>query len=136
MELNRRGFLGLLGAALVGATLDPERLLWVPGQKVISIPPPRWNRIYSSSEAISAQMEFIRPQNEWLNYLEKMTIEHYSAQVFEMRSKPLLIYAPADGLAEAGGTATVGGTGPRRGAISVALSLARSSGRAFTRVPQ
>jgi hypothetical protein len=33
--MNRRGFLGaLLGAA----TFDPETLLWVPGQKVISIP--------------------------------------------------------------------------------------------------
>ena len=32
--MNRRGFLALLA----GAVLDPERLLWVPGRKVISIP--------------------------------------------------------------------------------------------------
>ena len=33
--MNRRGFLStLLGAAV----LDPEKLLWVPGQKLISIP--------------------------------------------------------------------------------------------------
>jgi hypothetical protein len=32
--MNRRGFLGMLA----GATLDPERLLWVPGRKLISIP--------------------------------------------------------------------------------------------------
>jgi hypothetical protein len=33
--MNRRGFLGaLLGVAV----LDPEKLLWVPGQKLISIP--------------------------------------------------------------------------------------------------
>lgn len=37
--MNRRGFLQTLGAALVGATLDPERLLWVPGQKTIFLPP-------------------------------------------------------------------------------------------------
>ena len=36
--MNRRGFLGLLSAAL---TLDPERLLWRPGAKLISIPQPR-----------------------------------------------------------------------------------------------
>lgn len=36
--MNRRGFLGAIGAALAGATLDPERLLWVPGAKCISIP--------------------------------------------------------------------------------------------------
>ncbi len=35
--LARRGFLG--------AVLDPERLLWVPGRKLISIP------IYDSAQA-------------------------------------------------------------------------------------
>lgn len=44
--MNRRGFLGAIGAALAGATLDPERLLWRPGAKVISIARPivqRWS---------------------------------------------------------------------------------------------
>lgn len=36
--MNRRGFLGVLGAAVVGATLDPERALWEPGKRLISIP--------------------------------------------------------------------------------------------------
>lgn len=44
--MNRRGFLGLLGAAAAGIALDPERLLWTPGKKLISIPKPvlmtRW----------------------------------------------------------------------------------------------
>jgi hypothetical protein len=31
--VNRRGFLGLLGAAVAGATFDPELALWVPGRK-------------------------------------------------------------------------------------------------------
>jgi hypothetical protein len=35
--MRRRGFL----AMLAGAALDPERLLWVPGRKLISIPTPR-----------------------------------------------------------------------------------------------
>jgi hypothetical protein len=35
--MNRRGFLGLLA----GVVLDPERLLWVPGRKLISIPQPK-----------------------------------------------------------------------------------------------
>jgi hypothetical protein len=38
--MNRRGFLSFLGAAVAGATLDPERLLWKPGAKTISIPSP------------------------------------------------------------------------------------------------
>lgn len=37
---SRRGFLGLLGAGVAGMVLDPERLLWVPGAKTISIPAP------------------------------------------------------------------------------------------------
>ena len=48
--LNRRGFIGSLGAALAGATMDPERAVWVPGRKLISIPKPtlvtsEWNTI-------------------------------------------------------------------------------------------
>ncbi len=36
--MNRRGFL----AALIGGlALDPERALWIPGRKLISIPKPR-----------------------------------------------------------------------------------------------
>jgi hypothetical protein len=35
--MNRRGFLATL---IAGAVLDPERLLWVPGKKLISIPKP------------------------------------------------------------------------------------------------
>lgn len=35
---SRRGFLSFLGAAAATAVLDPERLLWVPGKKLISIP--------------------------------------------------------------------------------------------------
>ena len=45
-RLGRRGFLGALAAALV---FDPERALWRPGEKLISIPKPRDLR----SEAIA-----------------------------------------------------------------------------------
>ncbi len=37
-QLNRRGF---IGAFLGAAVIDPERLLFVPGRKMISIPAPR-----------------------------------------------------------------------------------------------
>lgn len=36
--IGRRGFLGAIAAAVAGAQLDPERLLWVPGKKLISVP--------------------------------------------------------------------------------------------------
>jgi hypothetical protein len=37
-RLNRRSFLAILAA---GLALDPERMLWLPGKKLISIPKPR-----------------------------------------------------------------------------------------------
>jgi len=37
--MNRRGFLATLLAGAAGFALDPERLLWVPGQKTIFLPP-------------------------------------------------------------------------------------------------
>lgn len=46
---NRRGFIGAIGAALAGATLDPERLLWVPGAKCISIPSQMQDYLVSNS---------------------------------------------------------------------------------------
>jgi hypothetical protein len=40
-EVNRRGFLSALIAAGTAAAIDPEKLLWAPGRKLISIPKPR-----------------------------------------------------------------------------------------------
>jgi hypothetical protein len=37
--MNRRNFLTALGLGAAGLVLDPERLLWVPGQKTIFLPP-------------------------------------------------------------------------------------------------
>jgi hypothetical protein len=36
--VNRRAFLSSIAAIAAGATLDPERLLWRPRAKLISIP--------------------------------------------------------------------------------------------------
>src|SRR5258708_1680187 len=38
--MNRRGFLESLTAALATATLDPERFLWGPGKRLISVAAP------------------------------------------------------------------------------------------------
>lgn len=54
--MNRRAFFATLTAGLAAAA-DPERLLWTPGKKLISIPKPQriefdvaygylWHRIY------------------------------------------------------------------------------------------
>ena len=38
--MNRRGFLTALAAIAATAVVDPERALWIPGKKLISIPRP------------------------------------------------------------------------------------------------
>jgi hypothetical protein len=48
---SRRVFLAALAGAFV---VDPERLLWVPGKKVISIPKP------SACPTIEAQLDYMR----------------------------------------------------------------------------
>jgi hypothetical protein len=36
--MNRRGFFSILAGAAAALTLDPEKLLWVPGEKKIFLP--------------------------------------------------------------------------------------------------
>ena len=58
--MDRRGFLNLLGLAGASAAavaagaleLDPERLLWVPGQKSIFLPPEK-SVVASRSSGVS-----------------------------------------------------------------------------------
>lgn len=63
--MNRRGFLSFLGMGAAAVAADPERLLWTPGSKLISIPP---LVAYRSS----AGNTFIHPEviaAEWLRVL-------------------------------------------------------------------
>lgn len=55
---SRRQFFGILGAALAGATLDPEQLLWRPGTKTIFLPAARVVRDPATGMAV----RFVR---EW-----------------------------------------------------------------------
>lgn len=47
--INRRGFLGSLIATVGALTIDPEKLLWKPGEKTIFVPPlppvPQWENL-------------------------------------------------------------------------------------------
>ena len=43
--LNRRGFFTALAGGLAAAAFDPERLLWIPGRKLISIPAVAWETV-------------------------------------------------------------------------------------------
>ena len=79
---SRRGFLSFIGAALASATLDPERLLWVPGAKTISIPEPR--DISSediSSEVIAAMFEQVRPKLQELFSRDDAKFQRFFARL-------------------------------------------------------
>ena len=63
--ISRRGFLGVFGAAAVGAVLDPERLLWVPGQKTIFLPsvvPAPSNTFLTIDQITREALEVLRRQ--------------------------------------------------------------------------
>jgi hypothetical protein len=64
--MDRRGFLRRLLAGGAALALDPERLLWVPGEKVISIPPAPVIITPSMADIVAAQIEIVRPELEKL----------------------------------------------------------------------
>jgi hypothetical protein len=43
--MNRRGFFQMLAGVAAAGAVDPERLLWTPGKKLISIPAPAIRRV-------------------------------------------------------------------------------------------
>ena len=68
--MNRRGFLAALAAAFV---TDPEKLLWVPGQKLISIPAP--HPYVSAAGSIAWKMDALRDCLEDLVLLQDVLWE-------------------------------------------------------------
>lgn len=92
--LGRRGFFlsALAGLMVADHTLDPERLLWVPGNKLISIPRPMlpglviripigtpWpNNLNSSPEKIMSQVNQFRGNREIME-------AGYGQQIFAVR---------------------------------------------------
>lgn len=77
MPVGRRGF---LGALLATATLDPERLLWRAGAKVISIPKRRARRPYAVFE--SPEM------TEYFNSLPVWNMDTKSAEASVYTCRP------------------------------------------------
>jgi hypothetical protein len=61
--VGRRRFLQLTTALAVGMTLDPERLLWVPGAKTYFIPDPTIVTAKTMAEALSAGLSFRVPDD-------------------------------------------------------------------------
>jgi hypothetical protein len=84
--VNRRGFLSLLGTTLGAATLDPERLLWTPGEKTISIP--KNIALARNAAALRAQLEFMRPRMLEIFEQERADHEKFS-RLFVQRDRQI-----------------------------------------------
>jgi hypothetical protein len=54
----------MLSAAAATAAVDPERLLWVPGRKLISIPRPR---VIAPADGLRFMREF---EGAWISRLD------------------------------------------------------------------
>jgi hypothetical protein len=65
--MNRRSFIAGIGAALSGAVLDPDQLLWRPGARLISVPrpsrPSRPSRNVLLAPQVVTHMVMVRLQN-------------------------------------------------------------------------
>lgn len=79
--MNRRAFLSTLAAGLAGAALDPERLLWVPGQKTIFIPAIPASRLVTTDYLqllVEEGLRRLRSEIEMSRFLNR---GYYSADV-------------------------------------------------------
>lgn len=78
--MERRGFLGLLAGAAFA--LDPERALWVPGAKTISIPaPPVFNSgvAIARYSAVGAAREYQAMYNRVLTFHAEALVSRYKS---------------------------------------------------------
>lgn len=82
--MNRRGFIGSLLGATSALVLDPERLLWVPGAKTISIPAPHrhGNTMWAQSDLVRQKLY---PAWKYRNFtLDAQQIAMISARDFRI----------------------------------------------------
>lgn len=87
--MNRRGFLSLLGAGAAALALDPERALWVPGKKLISIPKVTATNAFAYLENghIFYRFEFDEAdldlfQSRYIEPAVKALVNHFDAIIF------------------------------------------------------
>ena len=94
MNINRRQFIQLISSGAAAAyTMDLDKLLWVPGEKTIFIPPPR-QLIWASQihkEELSATLEIIKslPKSDKFLYETIVTdnlVQIYYGYVNEIRN--------------------------------------------------
>jgi hypothetical protein len=77
--VTRRGLFGILASAAAAAVLDPERALWLPGRKLISIPaPPAFKR----GDRIRIPVRYYPEYSRALERFERDRLELISRQLW------------------------------------------------------
>jgi len=96
--MNRREWFKLMMTGAAGLVLDPDKLLWVPGQKTIFIPS---GRSLTYSQIVSAEYERILPHIRTLFERDDIfykTIRDHNVQRISSREMriPLIIRPGGD----------------------------------------
>lgn len=93
MKTTRRGFLGALAAAF---TLDPERLLWEPGKKLISVPPTVVLPTFVPAERVALEYMLANARNKILMHPNDDTVFRLRVMEYEgrLRNIPFKTHLP------------------------------------------
>ena len=84
--MNRRKFIKLItSSALAAYALDPDKLLWVPGEKTIFIPPER--RLIYASEVLESELHSFGVAVCDLNELHSFMYQTIEGQPYKDRGQ-------------------------------------------------
>jgi hypothetical protein len=73
MGMNRRGFLGALLGGAAALALDPEKLLWRPGAKLISIPSSPFDDEHLESVHAQILLRMLNEYTPFASYVGKIS---------------------------------------------------------------
>jgi hypothetical protein len=83
--MNRRAFFASLLGGTAAAAIDPERLLWTPGARLISIPPARVELVSSQLERVTVREfhnlktgDVITFYGDWKTYVVRSAVSSVS----------------------------------------------------------
>ena len=66
--MNRRDFLQRASLAVAAMAIDPERLLWTPGQKTIFLPPTKRLRHLTFAEILAVTYDQVLAERYRINH--------------------------------------------------------------------
>lgn len=98
-KMNRRDMLKLFTSGVVGAmVLDPEKLLWVPGEKTIFLPS---TTVMAEADGITYSIwqlalhldGMVKPSSEWREILRTDKVAVFEQKEKEMRNDRIVGYA-------------------------------------------